>query len=76
MPLHDYQCLDCEDTFEELIRRPEDEAKVRCEHCGSGNVEKQLSTFSMGRGSKGSSGGSKSCCSGGSCGSCSSSCCH
>lgn len=75
MPLYDYQCLECEAIFEELVRTPRDEKKVRCEECGSPKVEKQVSAFCActGRGRESSS---SSKCSGGNCGSCRSSCCR
>ncbi len=79
MPIYDYQCTECEATFEELIRSPRDEDDLRCERCGSSKVERQVSSFAMGRGSTRSGGetrSSRSGCGGGSCGSCRPGCCH
>ena len=79
MPIYDYTCQDCDTKFEELIRNAQDEAGVRCSSCGSTRVERQMSSFAMGKGrsaSSSASSSSRSGCSGGSCGSCRSSCCH
>ena len=46
MPLYEYVCADCARKFEKLVRRWGD--AVDCVHCGSGSVEKQLSTFAVG----------------------------
>jgi putative FmdB family regulatory protein len=46
MPLYEYVCADCARKFEKLVRRFGE--AVDCVHCGSGSVEKQLSTFAVG----------------------------
>jgi putative FmdB family regulatory protein len=40
MPLYDYQCKDCEKTFELLVKSS---TVPTCPNCGSQNLEKQLS---------------------------------
>ncbi|MBI4532209.1 MAG: zinc ribbon domain-containing protein, partial [Candidatus Latescibacteria bacterium] len=35
MPIYEYTCHICDGDFEELIRRPADEAEVTCPSCGS-----------------------------------------
>jgi len=39
MPLFEYQCRECQQTTEVLIR---DGVIPRCKHCGSTRLEKQL----------------------------------
>lgn len=44
MPLYEYRCLDCGHEFEELV--PFSRAdEVVCEHCGSDNTQRLMSTF-------------------------------
>jgi putative FmdB family regulatory protein len=45
MPLYEYVCADCSRKFEKLVHRWGE--SVDCVHCGSGSVEKQLSTFAV-----------------------------
>ena len=45
MPLFDYTCRGCTHTFEHLTRSGHDPA---CPQCGSTDVEKQMSMFSVG----------------------------
>ena len=40
MPIFEYQCLQCDDEFELLIRGEEEPS---CPTCGSGKLDKQLS---------------------------------
>lgn len=79
MPLYDFQCADCQATFDELVRSPNDESSVRCPKCGSSAVKRLLSSFALGRGSSGGSSSvpsSASGCRGGSCGTCGSTSCR
>lgn len=66
MPIYEYQCAKCRHEFEKLVFGSNPE--VFCPKCGSGETEKRLSKFGMGRSSDGSGGGSG-------CGGCSSSSC-
>lgn len=43
MPLYEYKCRDCHDTFETLIRHKDDELDLKCPHCDSQLVERLLS---------------------------------
>jgi putative FmdB family regulatory protein len=46
MPIYEYQCNDCgevTDVLARLISQPPEQ--VLCKTCGSGNVNKKLSTF-------------------------------
>lgn len=40
MPLFIYKCLDCESSFEELVRSSDE--KVNCPKCNSEKVQKKL----------------------------------
>lgn len=40
MPIYEYRCKDCDQTFELLVRSSTVPA---CKHCGSENLEKLLS---------------------------------
>lgn len=67
MPLYEYVCRECRQSFEKLVRSFTE--PVLCPACSSAEVEKQLSTFAMaGSGTPQASSGS--CCGRGGC------CCH
>lgn len=62
MPILEFECEKCHETFQELIRNASDSATPICAHCGAKQVRRLFSTFSAstGAGPKGSSkGGSK-----------------
>jgi putative FmdB family regulatory protein len=61
MPIYEYRCEDCEKPFEKLVRAFREE--VTCPACGSGEVERLLSTFAMSglASSTSSSGGGGGC---------------
>lgn len=42
MPIFDYHCAKCGDTFEKLVMPP-DKSAVKCPHCGSKKVEQMIS---------------------------------
>jgi putative FmdB family regulatory protein len=44
MPLYDYHCRSCGSEFERLVRPGE---TVACPSCGSGEVDRLLSTFAL-----------------------------
>jgi putative FmdB family regulatory protein len=69
MPIYEYLCADCSDTFEELVSASGAD-NVHCPACGSGTVTKLLSSFATPRpvgATVGGGGGGGGCC-GGSCG--------
>ncbi len=74
MPIYRYKCKSCGKEFDFLHKSMSASEEVKCEACGSKEVERLLTTFSVGGdSSSGSSdlgfGGScPSCCPGGSCG--------
>jgi len=55
MPLYEFQCTECDRSFEELVRSASAIAEVKCPECGSEHVRRQVSTFA----SKLSGGGSR-----------------
>ncbi len=52
MPIYEYVCQKCGQSFELLIRGKE---KPQCPHCGSKKLEKQFSAPAVGKSSKGRS---------------------
>lgn len=48
MPLYDYVCYVCGNSFEKLRRMSDDDSEIRCPECGSERIERLLSTFSTG----------------------------
>jgi len=48
MPIYEYVCKDCNETFEKLVGREEE---VVCPVCKGPRVSKQYSRFGMGSGS-------------------------
>jgi putative FmdB family regulatory protein len=65
MPLYEFQCTQCNSSFEELVRvsQAPAAAEVACPKCGSRRVLRKVSTFA----SKTSGGGSYSSASASSC---------
>lgn len=45
MPIFEYLCKDCGQTFEKIV--PRYDTPADCIHCSSENVEKQLSIFAV-----------------------------
>lgn len=68
MPIFEYICKDCKDSFEKIVRTSTKE--VLCPKCGSNKVEKKLSTFGVSGVTVPSGGSSCSSCSSHSCSSC------
>jgi putative FmdB family regulatory protein len=67
MPIYEYRCEDCETDFEKLVRAFRE--AVVCPECGSGAVERLLSTFAMSGASGSASGSGGGCgCGRGGCG--------
>jgi putative FmdB family regulatory protein len=56
MPLYEYLCYKCGNSFEKLRRIADDDRELRCPACGSEKIERVLSSFSS-RGCSGSSSG-------------------
>jgi putative FmdB family regulatory protein len=60
MPIFEYRCNKCGHRME-FLERGKTKAKHICENCGSSDLGKLLSGFSVGKGEKSSSGGSETC---------------
>ena len=60
MPIYEYQCRDCETSFEELILRASDAQAVVCPDCGGSHNERLLSSASVSS-SKTSASGAAGC---------------
>jgi putative FmdB family regulatory protein len=45
MPIYEYQCLECGEKFEKLVRSTNSSAGIECPKCGGQKVEKLLSAF-------------------------------
>ena len=45
MPLFEFECVECKESFEELVLSISAVPDVSCPHCSSSYVEKKISTF-------------------------------
>ena len=45
MPIFEFACNDCGQSFEELLRNGSDTSMVVCPSCSSQQVKKRISTF-------------------------------
>jgi len=48
MPIYSYVCKDCGHKFDLLVGVTKDKVDLKCEKCGSENIEKRFSAFSVG----------------------------
>lgn len=71
MPLYEFRCLKCNDCFEILVMKQEDEVELKCPHCKSEEFERVISAscYSIGRssGKRGGAFAQTRNCPGGSC---------
>lgn len=44
MPIFEFKCVDCDQYIEILVMNKQEEVQLTCSHCGSGNLERILST--------------------------------
>ncbi len=69
MPLYEYACRDCGQSFEKMVRFSEVNLSPTCPTCGSVDTHKQISTFATAGGStqgfSSAASSSSSCSSGG-----------
>jgi putative FmdB family regulatory protein len=65
MPLFEFDCDDCAQPFEKLVRSVAAVDAVVCPNCGSSHVERKISTFAVKGTSPSSSASSTSCSPGG-----------
>ena len=45
MPVYDYVCDDCHETFELILTLKEHEVDAKCPKCGSKHVEQEATAF-------------------------------
>lgn len=45
MPLYEYHCSECDQSFEKMMRFSELDLAPECPHCHSRETHKQISTF-------------------------------
>jgi len=45
MPLFEFVCSECSQSFEELVRSSSNISEVSCPICGSRDIAKKISTF-------------------------------
>jgi putative FmdB family regulatory protein len=55
MPMYEYRCTECGKKYEQLRRMTEADHDLVCPHCGSKQVQRQVSACAIGGGA--SSGG-------------------
>ena len=44
MPIFEFKCLDCDKYMESLVMNKQEEVEMVCTHCGSGRLERILSS--------------------------------
>ena len=44
MPIFEFKCLDCDKYMEILVMNKQEEVEMACSDCGSGNLERILSS--------------------------------
>ena len=74
MPIFEFKCTQCQEFFEVIVMKSDDEKSVNCPKCKSNEFERVVSTVNYAMGSGGGKGASSSgvqtqerSCSGGSC---------
>jgi putative FmdB family regulatory protein len=55
MPIYTYVCSECGEQFDILVGVVANSQEIKCKKCGSKNVERKISAFSIGKGSFSSS---------------------
>ena len=48
MPIYEFECNECHNTFEKLCSMKEDLSVIACEYCKAKNVKKKMSSFASG----------------------------
>ncbi len=64
MPIYEFKCSDCEEFFEVIVMKSDEEREIKCPKCSCSAVERVVSASNYAMGSSGSSGGGQA---GGSC---------
>ncbi len=70
MPIYEFECLNCNETFDVLFRSPGERKKPKCPTCSKSRVRKKFSAFAMGGGNAGKRGGGCGSCTKSSCAGC------
>jgi putative FmdB family regulatory protein len=66
MPLYEFDCLSCGQSFEKLVRSAQAIKEVACPVCGQSHVQKKFSVFAANiKGGSASSAGAAACAPGG-----------
>jgi len=47
MPIYEYQCNQCDREFSQLFLKSREMKKVKCKFCGSNDLKKLISSFSV-----------------------------
>ena len=47
MPVYEYQCLECGEKFDKLVRSMSSSPEIECPKCGGRKVKKLLSVFGV-----------------------------
>lgn len=63
MPLYEFDCEECQQPFEKLVRSSTAMNEITCPICGSDQVTKKLSAFATHSNSAGSYSGTSAACS-------------
>lgn len=48
MPMYEYRCAECGRVYEQLRRMPDADKDLKCPHCQSEQVERQVSACAIG----------------------------
>ncbi len=70
MPIYEFKCLECNEFFEILVTRSDEDVEMACPKCRAENFERILSSTNYAMGCGGAASGIKTQtreCSGGSC---------
>jgi putative FmdB family regulatory protein len=72
MPIYEYVCLDCQETFDALRPMAEADAPIACAECESEHTSRTISVFFAQSGGRVVAGTSSGCahCGGGTCSTC------
>ncbi|MBP7195844.1 MAG: zinc ribbon domain-containing protein [Anaerolineaceae bacterium] len=72
MPIYEYVCQSCKQTFETIRPFSQADAPINCPNCGYLDAKRQISLVNAVSSGKSLTGGSSSCgtCQSGNCGSC------
>jgi putative FmdB family regulatory protein len=72
MPIYEYVCLDCHETFDALRPMAKADAPIACSECESEHTSRTISVFFAQSGGRAVAGTSSGCahCGGGTCSTC------